>query len=212
MTVGFNFDIRKGASMIIIEAKGFGMVANRLRFGFTLVEIMVGMILGGMVLVGVLSAYLFFCRTGMGIAQYSDMETQSRVTMQRFGQDVRQAKTITWVSEVQVRFTYDDTTFTVYTYDANSNKFVRSRNNLAGTTLASGIESFAFRAYSYANAAAESVPSLLPISTVAERTQANFFTSMVQIKIVLRRNAGSGVNSSAQAVSSSYVLRNKIGT
>jgi prepilin-type N-terminal cleavage/methylation domain-containing protein len=188
------------------------MVANRLRFGFTLVEIMVGMILGGMVLVGVLSAYLFFCRTGMGIAQYSDMETQSRVTMQRFGQDVRQAKTITWVSEVQVRFTYDDTTFTVYTYDANSNKFVRSRNNLAGTTLASGIESFAFRAYSYANAAAESVPSLLPISTVAERTQANSFTSMVQIKIVLRRNAGSGVNSSAQAVSSSYVLRNKIGT
>ena len=111
--------------MIIIEAKGFGMVANRLRFGFTLVEIMVGMILGGMVLVGVLSAYLFFCRTGMGIAQYSDMETQSRVTMQRFGQDVRQAKTITWVSEVQVRFTYDDTTFTVYTYDANSNKFLK---------------------------------------------------------------------------------------
>jgi hypothetical protein len=34
----------------------------------------------------------------------------------------------------------------------------------------------------------------------------------IYVKIVLRRNAGSGVNSSAQAVSSSYVLRNKIGT
>jgi hypothetical protein len=78
--------------------------------------------------------------------------------------------------------------------------------------LASGVQSFVFIAYSYANAAADSVPIPLDISTGELRTAANASTSMVRIEIVLLRNPSSVVNSTAQAVSASYVLRNKVGT
>lgn len=198
--------------MIIIDAKHSGRVISRLSLGFTLVEIMVGMILGGMVLLGVLSAFLFFCRTGMGMAQYADMETQSRLTMQLFGQDVRQAKAITWSSDVQVRFTFGDDSFTDYNYNANSKIFVRTQNNLTSTTLVTGIELFEFKAFSAAGVRADTAPTEINLDTESRRTTANSKTSMVRIEIVLRRNAGSGVNSSAQAVSSSYLLRNKTGT
>lgn len=212
MSVRFNFDILKAVSMITIEAKDFGSRSRRLGLGFTLAEMMVGMILGALVLLGVLTAYIFFCRTGMEIVQYSDMENQARATLQRFGQDARQAQAITWNSANEVKFTYKDNSNIIYKYISNSRTFVRSVNNSSATMLASGVQSFVFIAYSYANAAADSVPIPLDISTGELRTAANASTSMVRIEIVLLRNPSSVVNSTAQAVSASYVLRNKVGT
>lgn len=212
MNARFNFDILKAVSMIIIEAKDFGPRSKRLRLGFTLAEMMVGMILGALVLLGVLTAYIFFCRTGMGIVQYSDMENQAAATVQRFGQDARQAQAITWNSDTKVTFTYNDNSTIYYQYISNSGTFVRSQNNSPAKTLASGIQSFAFIAYSYANAAPNEAPAQLVISTDLSRNEANTRTSMVRIEIVLRRNHSSVVNATAQAVSASYVLRNKVGT
>ena len=48
------------------------------RPGFTLVEVMVGALLGGFVLAGVLVTNLQLMRSGLRITQYAEMSTQTR--------------------------------------------------------------------------------------------------------------------------------------
>ena len=185
---------------------------------FTLAELMVGLTLGVMVLAGVLAAYIFFCRTGVAIAQYYDMEDESRTTMQVFGQDVRQAKAINWGSVSSMTLTLPDNSTVIYAYDAGTNSFKRTKaiSGVTSTfTLASGIDSFAFKAYSALNLNVSNGPAEISLASVADsvaaRTAANTNTSMVRIHIVLRRNASSQVYSTAQAITAAYALRNKIG-
>ena len=181
---------------------------------FTLVELMVGLTLGVMVLAGVLGAYIFFCRTGVAIAQYYDMEDESRTTMQVFGQDVRQAKAINWGSVSSMTLTLPDNSTVIYAYDAGTNFFKRTKATSV-VILASGIDSFAFKAYSALNLNVSNGPAEISLASVADsvaaRTAANTNTSMVRIQIVLRRNASSQVYSTAQAITAAYALRNKIG-
>ena len=171
---------------------------------------MVGLTLGVMVLAGVLTAYIFFCRTGVAIGQYYDMEDESRTTMQVFGQDVRQAKAINWSGVYSMTLTLPDNSTVIYAYVADANSFRRTKANSV-VTLASGIDSFAFKAYSASNLNASNGPAEISLDSVAARTAANTNTSMVRIQIVLRRNAGSQVYSTAQAITAAYTLRNKIG-
>lgn len=181
---------------------------------FTLAELMVGLTLGAMVLAGVLGAYIFFCRTGVAIAQYYDMEDESRTTMQVFGQDVRQAKAINWGSVNSITLTLPDNSTVIYAYDAGTNSFKRTKATSV-VILASGIDSFAFKAYSALNLNVSNGPAEISLDSVADsvaaRTAANTNTSMVRIQIVLRRNASSQVYSTAQAITAAYALRNKIG-
>jgi Tfp pilus assembly protein PilW len=181
---------------------------------FTLAELMVGLTLGVMVLAGVLTAYIFFCRTGVAIGQYYDMEDESRTTMQVFGQDVRQAKAINWGGNDSLAhtltLTLPDDSNVIYAYNVNTKSFRRSKAN-SGVTLASGIDSFAFKAYSASNLNASTGPTEIGLASDALRTTANTSTNMVRIQIVLRRNAGSQVYSTAQAITAAYVLRNKSG-
>lgn len=175
---------------------------------------MVGLTLGVMVLAGVLAAYIFFCRTGVAIAQYYDMEGESRTTMQVFGQDVRQAKAINWGSVSSMTLTLPDNSTVIYAYDAGTNSFKRTKaiSGVTSTfTLASGIDSFAFKAYSALNLNVSNGPAEISLASVAARNAANTNTSMVRIQIVLRRNASSQVYSTAQAITAAYALRNKIG-
>ena len=177
---------------------------------FTLAELMVGLTLGVMVLAGVLAAYIFFCRTGVAIAQYYEMEDESRTTMQVFGQDVRQAKAINWGSVNSMTLTLPDNSTVIYAYDAGTNFFKRTKATSV-VILASGIDSFAFKAYSALNLNVSNGPAEISLDSVAARTAANTNTSMVRIQIVLRRNASSQVYSTAQAITAAYALRNKIG-
>jgi Tfp pilus assembly protein PilW len=181
---------------------------------FTLAELMVGLTLGVMLLAGVLTAYIFFCRTGVAIGQYYDMEDESRTTMQVFGQDVRQAKAINWGGNDSLAhtltLTLPDDSNVIYAYNVNTKSFRRSKAN-SGVTLASGIDSFAFKAYSASNLNASTGPTEIGLASDALRTTANTSTNMVRIQIVLRRNAGSQVYSTAQAITAAYVLRNKSG-
>ena len=181
---------------------------------FTLAELMVGLTLGVMVLAGVLTAYIFFCRTGVAIAQYYDMEDESRTTMQIFGQDVRQAKAINWNDTNSISLALPDNSTLTYAFIGNTKTFRRTKGNSV-VTLASGIDSFAFKAYSASNLDVSTGPTEISLASVADsapaRTAANSNTNMVRIQIVLRRNAGSQVYSTAQAITAAYVLRNKSG-
>ena len=94
---------------------------------FTLVEFMIGSALGSMVLLATLTAFIFFCRGGVSMSHYADMERQSRVTLQTFSQDARQASGVVWVDENTLRLTLNGTTVT-YGYRAQTKDFVRTTN------------------------------------------------------------------------------------
>lgn len=167
---------------------------------FTLVEFMIGSALGSMVLLATLTAFIFFCRGGVSMSHYADMERQSRVTLQTFSQDSRQASGVVWVDENTLRLTLNGTSVT-YSYRPETNDFVRTANETT-LVLASGIESFQFKAYDLGGTS-------ISLSTAAERTAAVASTNMVQVNIALRRNPASTANASAQTVSARYILRNK---
>ena len=88
-----------------------------------------------------------------------------------------------------------------YGYRAQTKDFVRTANETT-LVLASGIESFQFKAYDLGGTS-------VSLSTAAERTAAVASTNMVQVNIALRRNPASTANASAQTVSARYILRNK---
>ncbi len=100
------------------------------RSAFTLVEVMISTALTVVVMAGVLSAMLMILRTGYSVQQYTEMEQQSRVSLEFFGEDVRMAKTADWVNQNQVKLTVpiDNASGTKqieYTYDAAAKTLTR---------------------------------------------------------------------------------------
>lgn len=176
---------------------GRGPAGGGRRGGFTLVELLVSTVVGSIVLAGVLAAFLFFCRTGVRMGHYADMERQSRVVLQRFGQDAREAEGVTWVNANTLRLTVDGAQVT-YGYDAQRRRLTREAGAGGQKVLVSNIAGFRFRAYNVAGTA---------LTLTAANASAE--TKMVQVDIDLSRNPVAAASASAQAVSARYVLRNK---
>ena len=177
-------------------AEGGGRSARSGR-AFTLVEVMVSAALASIILAAVLTAFLFFCRTGVRMAHYTDMERQSRLVLQRFGQDAREAEGVTWVNANTLQLTIDGATIT-YGYDSGAKRLTRTPTGGSASVLVSGIAGFRFTAYDVSGTAVTLTAS-----------NAATVTKMVQVDIDLSRNTASSANASAQAVSARYVLRNK---
>lgn len=184
------------------DRKRFGHLgAFRCGRGFTLTELMVSTAIGSLVLTGVLSAFLFFCRTGVRLGYYNDMEAQTRMLYQRFGQDARQASGVNWGSADSLTLTVDGTNVT-YAYDSAKKQFTRTVGGVSNV-LVRGVNSFKFVAYSLDGA---------PLSLGGSLTSVAGATKMVQVDMDLSRNTASAVNATAQSVSACYVLRNKSTT
>lgn len=168
--------------------------------GFTLVEVMVSTVLAGIILVAILSAFLFLCRGGLRLSHYNDMETESRKVLQRFGQDVRQAQDASWTTVNTLRLTVDGATVT-YGYNTTARRLTRTSANGATTVLASGLSSFQFRAYNINGG------ELTDAST--DLTEVGGATKMIQVELALSRTSGSQLGAQSEIMSARYVLRNK---
>lgn len=169
------------------------------RAGFTLVEMLVATTLSTVILAAVLTSVLFFCRSGLRMAHYSDMERQSRKVLQRFGQDAREAKAVQWPSATTLKLTNDGGEVT-YTYDVARRRLTRSASGGVSEVMVTDISGFRFLAYDISGAEVS-----LTANDAARRTK------MVQVDIDLSRNTASSANATADVVSARYVLRNKGG-
>lgn len=168
------------------------------RAGFTLVELLVASALSTMVLAGVLSVFLLVCRTGVRTSHYADMEAQSRVVLQLFGQDARQADSAVWVNAQTLRLTTGATQVT-YRYEAAGGRFLRETAG-GSRVLMTNIAGFRFLAYNLAGTS---------LDVAASPGAASTATKMVQVDIDLARSSASLARTTARAVSARYVLRNK---
>src|SRR5438309_1691074 len=98
---------------------------RRLRSGFTLAEVMVASTISVFVMAGVLSSFLMMGRSGANAYNYVGMEEDARKGLERFGEDVRMAKNVTWTSSTDVNLAVmhlnDTNTDTVrYYWDTNT--------------------------------------------------------------------------------------------
>jgi prepilin-type N-terminal cleavage/methylation domain-containing protein len=176
------------------------------RRGFSLVELMISAALSGMILAGVLSAFLFLGRSGANIQNYNDMEAQARKALEVFAEDTRQASSVTWNSDVSLTMIVDGANVT-YAYSSTSNSFTRVVGSTK-TTLLTGIipptsgNPF-FRAYTITGT------EITDFSTAAARTTANNTTKQVQISLRASRTTTTVSTATNTVLSARFVLRNK---
>lgn len=174
-----------------------------------MVEVLVASGLGAGVLAAVLSAFIYVTRASLSIADYSEMETQARETLERFAQDVRKASSVNWLSAQSVTLGVverdNSITSVTYTYETTGSSqvpagsFTRRRGAGNPDVLLTGIRVFNFSAYNITTA---SVALTDLVSASAE-------TKQIQISLETQRQRTSLALSTNKVISARFVLRNK---
>lgn len=179
------------------------------RAGFTFVEIMIGSTLGSIVLLGVLSSFLMLGRSGARLSNYQDMESQSRKALEEFAQDVRMSSGLTTNSSSSITLSVTDS----YTSDGNmvtyaygsvtvgsttySNVFYRRPGNTSSTSTATvlmrNVTSCTFNRYDRLGAATTSDSS----------------TKRIELSLKSSITSATTATATENAISSTYVMRNK---
>lgn len=168
---------------------------------------MVGVGLAGIVLAGVLTTFLLLGRSGINLASYATMETQTRRGLEEFAQDVRMASAITWNSETSVTLTVPDNytgtaNQATYAWDTTTGSstyhcFYRTPGTSSSanprTTLVPRVTSFSFYRYDRLNA-----------STCDDAS-----TKRLQLEMTVTTTNTTVVDATDTTLSASFILRNK---
>lgn len=167
------------------------------RSGFTLVEIMVATGLLAIVLLAVLSAYLFVARNLTRLVNSQHQEVESRRTLRTFTQDLSAAIQLSTATTSHLAFTKPTggaATSVTYLYSAANGTLVRTEGTVTQTLL-TGLTSFTLTYYNEAGTAVGSSPPSV-------KSVEMMFTSAAG-------TASSGTQARYTTVSPRVVLRNK---
>lgn len=172
--------------------------------GFTLVEVLIAATMSAFVLAGVLSTFLFLGRSGIGIQNYNDMETEARRALEMFAEDVRQASAITWTNRNRLTLTVNAVTIE-YRFDSATRSFLRNPSG-GERALVTGVTAFSFKAYTITGA------EITDFGTAAALTAAGRQTKQLQISLEATRAQQTVVAATNTVLSARFILRNKIIT
>jgi Tfp pilus assembly protein PilW len=98
------------------------------RAGVTLVELLVGIGLGSIVLMSVASFSLYSGRSVASLTNYADLESRSRLALDRMSQEIRQTKGLTDFTSTALTFKDADGTALSYVYDPSAKTLARLKN------------------------------------------------------------------------------------
>lgn len=87
--------------------------------GYTLVEMMIGLTLASILMLGVLSSYLFIGRNSVRLSYQHALETQARGILNTFAGDVRNTKYITSASATGMTLQLVDGSTVTYSYSSS---------------------------------------------------------------------------------------------
>lgn len=192
--------------MPITMARNPGVLAAR---GFTLVEVMVGALLGGIVMTGVLVTNVQLMRSGVRITQYAEMSTQTRRGLEQLGIDLKSASGLKWNSSADVTIAIPtssgSTRQVTYAWTSATQSFFSvpgaDSTVIAGrVVLVSGIPA---------------LPDGSPGVTFARYDRngnmatTDLATKSVQVSLNVSRTARTAATATATAVSATFILRNK---
>jgi hypothetical protein len=173
------------------------------RSGFTLTEVIMAATLTVVAVSGTLSTTMMIVRSGHNISNYTDMESESRKSLDLFGQDVRMAQEIIWHDANRITLTIPTnstggTDTCTYAYDAAAKTFSRTQGGIT-TILLSGIETCTLAGYKQNGDLAD---------TGTWATIAND-TKQLQLSVSSKRSQGTQVSSTQKIISARFILRNK---
>jgi len=185
-----------------------GAAARVRRLGFTLPEVMISATLSVLVMAGVLSAFLFFGRTGLAVGQYQTMESELRKSMELFSEDVRMATDLRWSSSWNV-------TLSIPAADGRIQSVAyvfepKSTDSLTGSLYRAPAEGprellvhdvasdFSFQRY-----------KLEQPGVIDNTAASDLETKQLQLNLRTLRLTTGGPASTQAAISARYVLRNK---
>lgn len=186
--------------------------------GFTLPEVVISMTLTVLVTAGVMSTVLMFTGSSYRVSFYTDMEAESRKTLELFGEDVRLAMKAVWngnASSVTLKVPLDATTAATedrtYTFTAAGRKFTRTTP--AGTqVLLTNIDTCLMTAYGLSGDPNDPVASRIfdPTSSgVIDWTIAGNNTKQIQLNVVSSQGGGVLAKATQKVISARFILRNK---
>lgn len=176
------------------------------RRGVTLVELMIAMAISGLVLAGVMSTYLFIARSSVRVSNYTDMEREATLSLEKLGREVRMAeKLVSTGSPVNaVTLTIPNSSGTgshavTYTYDDSA----RTLTRISGTETAVIIHdiqsgSFSFKRFDKQQHSLDLGTSLPDYST--KQLQVTF--------TIAPHTNGLVASTTKRVISSRFVLRN----
>ncbi len=173
---------------------------------------MIAATLSTFVLAGVLSAFLMIGRSGFLASSYSELEHQTRVALEIFGEDVRKSADIHWNSSQSVTLSVATSTSAVtavtYAYDADRasatyGAFYRVLGDADSTqprrVLIRNVASdFAFQRFKLEQAA-----------VVDNTATSDLETKQIQVTLRATRTGATTVAANQSALSARYILRNK---
>lgn len=129
------------------------------RRGFTLVEVMITLTLTVMIISGLTSSYMFMIKSSVSVGNYADMNSQSRIGLEKFGRDVRMASAVYTMTSSLLDIDVSTTTVTkrvIYQYDSGNKQFLQ----IVGSTtipILKYLESFSISYYKH-NGATATIP------------------------------------------------------
>lgn len=175
---------------------------SRSQRGFTLVEVLISSGISSLVVIAILTTFLFLGRSAANIRNYTDMESQARRALELFAEDTRQASAVSWTDARTVTLTVNAASIT-YAYNASDGTFSRKVGTAAASTLLTGITTFSFNAYTI------TTTQISDFSTAAARAIANRDTKQIQVSLSARRKDSTVVAATNTVLSARFILRNK---
>jgi prepilin-type N-terminal cleavage/methylation domain-containing protein len=177
--------------------------------GFTLPEVLIATTLSVVAMGGILSTSLMISRTGYRVEQYTDMENESRKSLEQFGQDVRMAQDVAWhdanslTLTIPVGPTGSSTRTCSYAYDATARTFSRVEAGKT-TILLTGIRDCTLMGFKINGDPTHT--SSTPASTWGVISNS---TKQLQLSVSSDRSQTANVNTSQKVISARFILRNK---
>lgn len=160
------------------------------RRAFTLVELMIGMTLASMVMLGVLSTFLFMGRNSTRLSYQHALEIQSRTILHTLGLDVRNAKAIASASSTGMVLTLWNGTSV--TYDCSTSTLTRDTGS-GPVALLSDIKGEKVQVPVTLSACSFSFSTTTDGTTVSQFNSALVPLSIKQVAISFTLQAGNSV-------------------
>ncbi len=97
----------------------------------TLVEMMISLGIGSVVAMGIASLMFYTGRSFAAMANYVDLDNQSRIALDTISRHIRQANRLTAYSSTRLTFQDSDGTPLEFVFDRNAQTLTRIRNGVA---------------------------------------------------------------------------------
>lgn len=178
------------------------------RRAFTLVELLVAITISSFILLGILTAYLQLLRNQMRVTHYTEMEAQVRNALEVFGLDLRSASNIAWNGTSDITLTIpsgNSTTQVTYAWTSASQNFFRVPG--ASSTATTGRRILVRGIPSQTNGSAGL--TFARYTRDGATATSDQTTKRIVVTMNVRRQAQSMAIATENAVSASFVLRNK---